>query len=80
MVLRRLAQLNRQRWQAEQESQTEAASRQDAAVTPRPRRPRGRPQLNVIQGDIFDLAWLAAHAMCPNPCLAWPAIHLISIC
>lgn len=53
-ILRRLAQLNRARWQAEQQELAEAAARQAAAAPSQPRRPRGRPRLDVIQGGLFD--------------------------
>ena len=53
-ILRRLAQLNRERWQAEQQELAEAAARQAAAAPSRPHRPRGRPRLDVIQGGLFD--------------------------
>lgn len=47
-VLSRLARLNQERWQAEQDALAEAAARQAAITVPRIRRPRGRPRLEVI--------------------------------
>ncbi|MCU0937527.1 MAG: hypothetical protein MUF66_16180 [Gammaproteobacteria bacterium] len=51
-ILRRLARLNRERYQEEQAE----AERQAAAAPNRPKRApakRGRPRLTVIQGDLF---------------------------
>jgi hypothetical protein len=51
-ILRRLARLNRERYQEEQAE----AERQAAATPKRPKRTpakRGRPRLTVIQGDLF---------------------------
>jgi methylase of polypeptide subunit release factors len=51
-ILRRLARLNRERYEQEQAE----AERQAAAIPKRPKRTpakRGRPRLTVIQGDLF---------------------------